>query len=318
MPLWEEYLNAASLGGVELPIVRRRISGGWDGAKKELPHVNGAEFEPTGLRADGISIEVPLFEGMFSEEGSPLYPDRYEELISVLKDDTRKGRLEWVDPVWGLMDVQVYSWEIDETSEERDGARVSIRMGQVGFSTDEPDLQLSVLAQSDRGSAATNAEELDDALADAGITEADIALAWEDAGVGLQDGESASFAETFDTYVERIDAGEIRANEAEAIVAQPQARIRAVMSLEAARTSSAWRVQDRSMRLLAAVVEMAERELGTEERLVTWTVPALTTVYEIAARRYGDLGRVSEILQRNGIMRPLYIPAGTVLVLAEV
>jgi prophage DNA circulation protein len=315
MPLWEEYLSAASLGGVELPVVRRRLSGGWDGAGKELPHVNGKEFEPTGLRAEDIEIQVPLFADMESDE--PLYPDRYELLVSVLKDDTTKGRLVWVDPVWGEMDVQVMSYSIDENSGERDGARVSIRMTQVGFELDTADLQLSVLARNDRGGARALASELDIDLADAGIKESAVEEAWAKAGVGPQSGEAISFAETVDAFFDDLDQGAVDVNDARALAFVPLSRIRAVTALSAARTSAAWPVADRAARLLAAVTEAAERAVGTRARLLVFRTRTKTTVWEIATRLYGDIGRVEEILQRNAIESPLFIPAGTRLIVEE-
>jgi hypothetical protein len=316
MPLWEEYLSAASLGGVELPVVRRRLSGGWDGAGKELPHVNGKEFEPTGLRAEDIEIQVPLFADMESDE--PLYPDRYELLVSVLKDDTTKGRLVWVDPVWGEMDVQVMSYSIDENSGERDGARVSIRMTQVGFELDTADLQLSVLARNDRGGARALASELDIDLADAGIKESGGRRSVGEGRGRAAVGRSHQLRRDGRRLLRRSGPGRSRRER------RPRARLRAAVAHS--RCDGPERRQDvRSVaggRQGGAAARgrhggRRARRGGRVRDLLVFRTRTKTTVWEIATRLYGDIGRVEEILQRNAIESPLFIPAGTRLIVEE-
>lgn len=311
--LWEEMLQPARLAGVELPIERRRISGGRDVARKSLPYVSGQETEDTGRKPRIIEADIALFSDMQEDD---LYPERYEALISVLQDDTEQSSVVWDDPVWGAINVKVMSWDADETAEDRDGVRISLTMEEDGF-LDSEDLQISLLGISDQGRAETDAAELDAQLSDAGISDADIDDAWEAAGFPREPSETTSFADGISNLSRSLNAGAQTAQTAKASVNRIQARLQAAMAIPAARVASAWSVLDLGMRLVDASAAMGAEVIAKQARQIEYTTTSRMSVFEIANELYGDPSRVDEILRANPQQHPLFIPAGVVLSVLE-
>ena len=64
--------------------------------------------------------------------------------------------------------------------------------------------------------------------------------------------------------------------------------------------------------LLDAVAAIAEEVIQRQVRIVDHVTTGRTSVFEIAAKLYGDRKRAEEILQNNPQLRPLFIPPGTV------
>lgn len=313
--LWEELLAPASLGGVELPLSRRRVRGGRDFARKRLPYVSGQEVEDTGRQPRSLEVTAELFNDM-DEDG--LYPERYEELISVLQDDTDQSEVEWNDPVFGPIQVKVVSWDSEENAEERDGARVNISMEEVGF-LDTVDLQFSLLTTSDRSRAETDGAEFDALIDELAITGGDIDAAWSDAGFAREPGETTSFADQVSDLSGALDAGAQRADQVQALVNVRQARVQAVLELSSARAANGWELIDLGSRLIDSVAAIGEEVLQRQARIIQFTTVApVTSIFELAAQLYADRSRAEEIRQNNPVVAPLFIPAGTVLRVLEV
>lgn len=313
MGLWEELLGPAALGGVELPVVRRRITGGRDFARKRLPFVAGQEVEDTGRRPREIEVQAELFNDMDEDD---LYPDRYEELVAVLDDDSEQTEVLWDDPVWGPIPVKVVRWTAVEEAQSRDGVQITLNMEERGFSTSS-DAVFSLLQQSDEGRAETDGAEFDALMEELAIGDDEIEAAWEESGFKKKELETVSFQDQVNNLVNDLDAGLQRADQVIAKVNTVQARVESVMALPAARTAAAWQVIDKGTRLIDSVAAIGESVVSRQTRIINFTTTGRTSVYEIAAKLYGDVDRVSEILRANPQESPLFIPAGTVLRVLE-
>lgn len=311
MGLWEELLQPASLDGVEVPVGSRRITGGRVVARKELPYVGGQEVEPMGRMARRIEVSIPLFATV----DPALYPERYEQLVEVLLDDETPVK-QWNDEVWGPIDVIVTAWDVDENAERRDGATVQLTLEEVGFA-EQDDQAFTLLTTSDRSRAETDAAEFDAAISEAGISVDDVAAAWDGAGFASAANEAVEFASQVEALVDDVDDAARDAGNVAAIVDKARARIESVVRIATARTSAAWPVLERGMRLIDTVARLGDAAVARQGRVVEHTVKSTTSVFELAARLYGDRDRVDEILRRNPLPSPLFIRPGTVLRLAE-
>lgn len=314
MALWEEILGPAALGGVELPVVSRRISGGRAVARKRLPYVSGQETENTGREARVLDVQVALFNDMREPD---LYPERYEELVGVLSSDEDNGVVRWDDPVWGPMLVQVVKWEVDENSEERDGARISMTLEEEGFQ-ESTNLAISLLTANDRSDAETQAAEFDELIDELAVTGGEVETAWEGAGYKKKAGESTSFLTTVNAVFTSIDEGQRRADEVAAEVNRFQARVESVLRLPAvAETVEGWAALDVGTRLIDSVAQSANATLAEATRVIDFEVTGPMSVFDVALRLYRDPDRVDEIIAANPMATPLYIPVGTVLKVLE-
>lgn len=311
MGLWEELLQPATLGEVELPVGRRRITGGRTIARKELPYVGGQEVEGMGRRARRLEVEVELF----ADVDEALYPERYEQLVTVL--DSEDATTTWNDPVWGPIQVAVTQWDAVEDARARDGVTISIALEEVGFDQQPSQAESWLFVTSDRSRAETDGDELDATIAEVGITDREIAAAWAAAGHARKAAESLRFARQVVALIEDIDDAPQDAEAIAAKVDRVRARLESVVRLAQSRTSAAWPVLERGMRLIDTVVRIGDAAIARQGRIVIHTTKGMTSIYELASQLYGDPRRVDEILRRNPLPRPLFIPAGTVLRVLE-
>lgn len=309
MALWEEFLQEAELGGVVLPVVRRRLRQRRAYGRKELPYVSGQETESTGRGPRIFEVQIELFADVDPEH----YPDRYEELVAVLNDDVAGGKTTWVDPVWGPVQVAITEMDIDEDSQARDGATISLVLEEDGFSDLAQESESWLFVPSDRATAEADAAELDAAREDAGISDDDLDTAWGDAGFAREPGETLSFADGVTDMLAAIDEGAQRADEVTGKVDRVRARAEALMEMSEAQTASAWPVLERGARLIETTRRIGEAVLARSGTLQPYTTSGWRSVFEIAVELYGSVDRADEVMRRNPLQHPLFIPPGTVL-----
>ena len=310
--IWDERLQQASLGGVEVPVKSRRIKGGRDGARKRLPYVGGQEVEDTGRLPRALSVTIELFADVDPDH----YPARYEELVAFLQDDEGQAEGEWIDPVWGPMDVKVWTWEVDENAEARDGATIELEIEELGIE-ESANLTLTVLGANDRATVEDDADDFDDLIDELAITGGDVETAWAEDGVAKKTGETTSFLDGVQSFTKALDAGVTRADKVAAQVQTQQARIQSVMNITKGRTSRGWRMRNKGHQLIATVTNIGEAATAREGRIITRTLTGSLSIYDIARDVYGDVTRADEVLQRNPVLRPLFMPSGTVLRIRE-
>lgn len=313
MATWDETLGQYKLDGIVFEASSRKRKGGRKVVPRKYPYRDGADAEDTGREPYTYELVVPLFHGVNAEH----WPNLADQLIAVLENPP--SDLEYQDPEHGVITVSVLEWDDALESERRDGTILS-------FTLVERQLDLANLGRVlSAGPTITDPEELaaslDDAMSDADIAEADVTASFAAAGAELDVDEQGAAGTLWQSQVAetlaRIDDG---AASADAIVAQVErvrTRLDVLTSLEAAQSAEGQPVYEAAM-LLAASLEATARDLAASSpALVEHTTLVETSIFEIAASLYGDPARVSDLLARNAMADPLFIPAGTTLVVAE-
>ena len=312
---WEEILQEASLGGVEFPLARRRWSGGRDGAHLTFPHAPGQAVDDTGRKARTLELEIELFADVDESH----YPGKFRELISLFENDTQRGEHEYVDPILAPMDVKVWDFDIEEESERRNGAVLKVRLEEV-----TQDVEATTLSprRSSRVVASETAAELDDALAESGVTDADVDTAFEKAGAPKSGDEKAwptgqTFTSLTSAFVGGLNAGLRSVDEVAARADVARRRVASVASLAPLRTVDGWRGYAASLQLVDSLSDLAETAARKAVAVIDHRLAADTSATEIALRLYKDRTRADEIVRRNPTRNPNRYLAGTVLKVLE-
>lgn len=312
MATWDETLGPYKLDGVAFEASSRKRKGGRKIIARKYPNRDGQEIEDMGREPYTFDLTIPLFNGVNQNH----WPGVFDNLIAVLENPP--SDLEYQDPEFGTLPVGVVSWDDGLESGQRDGTILSISLV-------ERMLDGGPIFRVAETPALTDPEELaaslDDAMSDAGIDEAEVTSKLAAAGAELDVDEQGAAGTLWQSQVAetlaRIDDG---AASADAIVAQVErvrTRLDVLTSLEAAQSAEGQPVYEAAM-LLAASLEATARELAASSpALVEHTTLVETSIFEIAASLYGDPARVSDLLARNAMADPLFIPAGTTLVVAE-
>lgn len=307
MARWDELLGPATFDGIEVEIVRRRIRGGRDFARKRLPYQGGQEVEDTGRLPRIIEVDIELFDSM----GPDVYPGTYEALVSLLQDDVGQAEFVYEDPVWGPIDVKVSEWSDDAGAQERDGVRMRITMEEVGI-IDTAEAQFSLLSVADESALDAEAEAFDELIAEL-ASDGEIDDAWNDAGVGRKPGETVKVQDTASAFVAALNEGAQVATEVQAQVDRVKARVGALLQLPAVRDVDGWGALARGFRVQDLAQSYGEAIVSAGGKIITVDVGSPASVFEVASKLYGDRDRYEEILRGNPQLRPLYMDRGTAL-----
>lgn len=304
-----EDLNEARLGGVVFPVGSRSISGGRAFARRRYPFRDGQATEGTGREPYKFSLGVPLFADVDPEH----YPSVYEQLRAQLDDPDVSGRMEYVDPELGPINVQVVDWTWKQTAEQRDGGLFDIDLEEVSFD----DAVFSTRSIDDRGAASLAAELVDTTLEDVGISNADVSAALADAGVPVSDGEplldGAPTVSLLDGFTDTLDDGALEADALASSVDTLRIRLGAIGDLPALGTIDGWPAIQALSRLTAAVSDIAAAALASTVPVVFYAVPDSMSAFEIAVALYGDGARGEEVMRRNPSRDGLSYRPGTQL-----
>lgn len=304
MSFWED-LNEAQLADVAFPVKARAFSGGYDFARVRRPYRNGQETDRTGRRPLVFKLTVELCRDVDESH----YPGRYQELLDVLTRD--EAPIEYSDPILGSFGVEVAEYSVDEEAQGIDSATLQITLEEVS----SDDFSSSVVPQRLPGSAAISwAAELDTEIAEAGVTDAELALAMGEAGVAPKAGEIGAgtvFSDTVSTFQQRFSVGASVASEVERAVDVVRLRVGAVMAMPQLATSAGYPVRAAALLLLDSVAGQADRLVARQVPMVDTVLGVAAGARELAVRRYGSADLAGEIVRRNGGRRPWAYPAGT-------
>lgn len=312
MATWDETLGPYKLGGVEFEASSRKRKGGRQIVARKYPNRDGQDAEDTGREPYTFELTIPLFHGVNPDH----WPGIFDNLIAVCEDPP--SDLEYQDPEFGTLVVSVETWDDGLDAGARDGTVLSIVLTERMLDAGPIFRVASTPTISDPTELAAS---LDDAMADAGIDETAVSDGFAVAGASLDEGEKGAAGTLWQSQVTetlaRIDDG---ATTADAIVAQVErvrARLDVLTGLASVQTPEGQPVYEGAM-LLAAALEATARELAADApALVEHTLRVETSIFEVAAALYGDPARVTDLLARNAMSDPLFIPAGTTLVVAD-
>lgn len=314
--LWETILQEASLGGVEFPLARRRWTGGRDGARLAFPHQPGQAVDDTGRKARTLELVIELFADVDESH----YPGKFRELVALFEGDTLLAEVEYVDPILAPMPVKVWSFDVDEDASARNGAVITVQVEEVSEEVRSTALEPR---RSSRVVVSETAQQLDQELAELGVSDEDVELAFEKAGAPLAgDAEKAwpagqKFGSLAGAFVGGLDDGLKTVDEVAARADIARRRVAAVTTMAELRTTAGWAAYSSALQLVDALVELGEVAARKAVAVVELTLLEETSATELATRLYGDRARAEEIVRRNPTRRPNAYPAGTVLRVAE-
>ncbi|MCC7542352.1 MAG: DNA circularization N-terminal domain-containing protein [Deltaproteobacteria bacterium] len=313
MPTFEEELQEAALDGITFPVSSRRVAGGRAYGRHRYAYRDGQAGENTGLEPVVIEIEAPIFNGV--EWPTELWPATWDALRLLLEDTESSGHFEFDDPEFGPIQCIVPDWSWETTADERDGGRLRLTI-------ERAELDEGTLAMRDsdaQGTSARLATQLDSALIDAGLDGDDIATTLEAYGVPLADTDPVDlsagnvFASLVTDFTGALDEGALMQDEVAARLDEIRSRIDAVRSLPETQSPRNWSLLYSAERLIASVTDVAEAARRTAPPIGDYYVRDMMSIYEISAELYRTSLRAEEILTRNVVPDPLFIPRGTVL-----
>jgi prophage DNA circulation protein len=312
---WDDILQEASIGGVEFPLARRRWSGGRDGAHLVFPHAPGQAVDDTGRKARTLELEIELF----ADIDESYYPGKFRELVSLFENDTQQGEHEYVDPILAPMNVKVWDFDVDEDADRRNGGVIRVSLEEV-----TQEVRSTVLSprRSPRVVASETAAELDDAVAESGVTDAEVDSAFEKAGAPKSGEEKAwpagqTFGSLTTAFVDGLNTGLRSVDEVAARADIARRRVASVTSLAPFRTVGGWRGYAASLQLVDALADLAETAARKAVAIIEVRLTADTSAAELALRLYQDRTRAGEIIQRNPTRNPNRYPSGSVLKVLE-
>lgn len=313
MATWDETLGSYKLDGVEFEAASRKRAGGRAIVRRRYPNRDGQDVEDMGREPYTYTLVVPLFHGVNPNH----WPNLADQLIAVLENPP--STLEYQDPEHGVLPVTVVDWDDGLDSSTRDGTILT-------FTLEERQLDIGNLGRVLTSTPALadpeeRAAELDDAMADAGIAESDVTDGFAAAGAELEPDEVGAAGTLWESQVTetlaRIDDGVATADAVLAQVERIRVRLDVLTGLDVAQTAEGQPVYEAAMRLAASLEATAAELAASAPALVEHVVAVETSIFDIANSLYSDPARVADLLARNAMADCLFIPAGTVLVVAE-
>lgn len=289
MSALSDSLAAWTYESVSFPGTETRVEWGHDSARHQGYGQRGNDVETTGQKARTFTVSIPLRNGL-RWSGERLYPETYLRLREALK--TPEGFL--THPTYGLVTVHV-----DTISERIDPAKPDGLDLDVTFTeqrAESQELELTLARSAAPADAALSAA----AEADAAVSSLDLST-------------STTISAEVSAAFEYLDAS-VRGG-AEAIAAFDDL----VADLDARlRDSAASGVDGHAYRTAlgrtrAAVLARRAEYLGDTAQTIT--LGDTMSLARAAVEAYGDAARAAELASKNRIDDPLFISAGTVLVI---
>lgn len=312
MATWDETLGSYKLDAVEFEATSRKRGGGRAIVRRRYPNRDGQDVEDLGREPYTYTLVIPLFHGVNPNH----WPGLFDNLVAVLENPP--STLEYQDPEYGVLTVTVVDWEDGLDSATRDGTILTITLEERMLDAGPLYRVASTPALADPEE---RAAELDDAMADAGIEESDVTAGFAAAGAELDPDEVGTAGTLWESQVTetlaRIDDGAATADAVLAQVERVRARLDVLTSLDAAQTAEGQPAYEAAMRLAASLEATAAELAASAPALVEHVVAVETSIFDIANSLYSDPARVADLLARNAMADCLFIPAGTVLVVAE-
>ncbi len=308
-----EGLSLAAINGVEFDIKGRVIQGGHAFGRHHYQGRRGQDTEPTGGSPLVITIVIELFQTPAQPEN---YPLKYNAIANVITDVGIGGQVEYIDPLFGLLAMQVSTFTLDEQAERRNGGVITITMEE--RSTDALDLTVPVVGARPGPRAIATGRELDAALPSAGVFDEHMISAFSTSGYPLSGAEAAYplgsvMQNCARDSVTRMTNTAATIDYATGEVERFRARIDAMLSLPEMLVAEAWDARRALVVLADAIEQTALEVLAKGGAQATCAPPAGgTTAHAIAAKLYGDASRWQDVVSVNGQIRnPLRIGSTT-------
>jgi len=311
MGFFDESMPTCQLGGLDLPVVHRKLSGGRATVDRRYPNRDGQSTEDMGREPYTFELQLAFF----ADVDATHYPDLWDQVRSLLEDPP--DDLEYRDHELGTMHVSVKPWSSDLAATMRDGVMTTITLV-------EDDLDIGVAFRELRPQPNTESAgaALDDELEQAGVSEPNVITSLTRAGVGLSDIEAAFNTGTLwatmgQRFAEDIAASVIVSTEQiAATVDVLRARAQVLLELPELLDPANASAMHAAMLFAAAATSQGERAFADAAPVVEQAIADTISVFELSTQLYGDETRAEEIMLRNPGLNPLFIAAGAVIQVA--
>lgn len=312
MSFFDDEMPALKLGDIEnIPCSSRRVTGGRARVARKYPNRDGQTTEDMGREPYTIELEIPLFAGVDPDH----YPSMADAIRSLLDDPPEP--LEYQDHELGVLNVSASPYAIDMDPMKRDGVILRFTLAE-----DTLDQGAAFRVLNPQPDVETAGEALDGELEEAGVTEPNVTSAMEKKGVGLKADErsytsGSLWASQALSVVTEVNSGIATAQSIAATVDTIRGRVAALLSLPEMQVASAGSAMTAAILFLEAVTQLGDRALASAAIEVEERILDTVSLLDVAARLYGDEQRVVELMARNPGVNPLFVPAGTVLIVAS-
>ncbi len=296
-------LRLAAIEGVEFDPASRNVQGGHEFGRHRYQGRGGQDTEPTGRSPLVISLVIELFASVDPSH----YPLKYNELANVFTDDELGGQVEYIDPVFGVLPMQISTFTLDENANRRDGGVITVVLEE--RSTEALDLTVPIVGSRPGPRAVAAGRDLDQSLPSAGVFDETLVRAFSSSGYPLSGAEydyplGSVMENVARAGVDRLTLGAVSVDFARGEVDTFRARIDALLSAPELQAAEAWE-QRRTLVVLADALEQTAFEAvaknGTES---TFTPsPAGTTAQAVAVQVYGDARRWPDVVAADSRTR---------------
>lgn len=285
-----DYLSAAGYESERWPVVQCVTHWGHDSAEHTRLGGQGADIQPTGEKPVKVQMRIAFLSGLADNGVWPrdLWPGGFERTVDLLR--TRpQGTL--AHPTRGPMVVQVGDVEEPIDARVRNGVYLTVNFTQhledQGLNLQRPSVS------ADAPTAAESEAAAADAVRPAGTPEITSTVT---AALAAIESGSGTFGAVM-TGVESIAAA-----------------VRSRQLLPAVVASAGYEYRAALERLLAAAYRLREF-YGTTLKPWEFTVYETMSLSRIAAlpQVYGDPSKASVLAAANRVPNPMFVPAGTVL-----
>lgn len=295
---WEENLVESTLGYVVVPVASRKLGVGRRVARTDYPYRKGQGVEDLGGKAQTFSVMLPLFRGVKEE----YYPDTYQRLIALIEDEDQRGAVEWVDPEFGPIPVQIIDYDIDATAERRDGVMLVLLLEERGLDQS----LLSNLTQP-KLAGASRASLL--------ATQVDQEVSFID--VPESEKPSFSLTQTWQDFQSALDTGALAADQIAAQLDEVYMVASRFLEFSAKDEIERWSLFNSVIDFAGAAEDAANQsaanQTNTAVGLIEVVLQADMSAYDIGAYYYNDASRADDIIGDNPTANPMRYLRGTTI-----
>jgi prophage DNA circulation protein len=290
MDYFAETVLEASLAYVEFPVTDRKLSTGRRISRTEYPYRDGQGVEELGRKAYVFNLTVPLFRGVDVSH----YPDTYQRLIAVIEDPEQRGSVEYIDPEFGPVNVQILDYDVVMAADRRDGVMLTLVLEERGLDESLLDnLTQPKLAGASRAS--LFAARADQEVAFLSVPESDK--------------PPFSLSDTWLKFQEALDTGAMAADQVAAVLDEVFMVCKRFLDFSAKDEIERWSLYNTVIDF-AGAAEDAANDNGTPET-VDVVLQADMSAYDIATYYYDDAGRAEEVIRDNPTANPMRYTRGT-------
>lgn len=295
---WESNLVESMLGYVVVPVASRKLGVGRRLSRTEYPYRDGQGVEDLGRKAQTFTVMMPLFRGVDPD----YYPDTYRRLLSLMEDPDQRGSMEWVDPEFGPIPVQIIDMDIDAQGERRDGVMLTLVLEERGLDQS----LLSNLSQPKLAGASR--ASLFATLVDQEISFID---------VPASEKPAFSLTAAWQSFQAALDTGALAADQVAAKLDEVYFVCERVINFSAKDELERWSLFNSVIDFAGAAEDYANQSSANQTskaaQLVEVILAADMSAYDIGSYYYDDASRAEEIIADNPTSNPMRYPRGTTI-----